>query len=119
MYQQVEKRKENKSRAVANSVTQMKSNRNPSFAFVDNRPEAIVQREMKAPANDFPVAQLQLTDGRYRLKRTFFNTNLRNDNPEHTVGANLIPGTVVTVIPKGIRVSNFRGRLLKNEHSCV
>jgi len=47
MYEQVEKPKENKSRAVANSVTQKKSNVKQGFGFVDNRPEAIVQKKQK------------------------------------------------------------------------
>ncbi len=40
MYAQIEKPKENKSRAVANSVGQKKSNMMRSFGFVDNRPKA-------------------------------------------------------------------------------
>lgn len=46
MYAQVEKPKENKSRAVANSVTHKKSNGKQNFGFVDNRPVAIVQRKL-------------------------------------------------------------------------
>ena len=46
MYTQVEKSKENKSRAVANSVTQKKSNVKQGFGFVDNRPEALTQRKL-------------------------------------------------------------------------
>lgn len=45
MYAQVEKSKENKSRAVANSVAQKKSNLKQSFGFVDNRPETSLQRK--------------------------------------------------------------------------
>ncbi|MCG8548861.1 MAG: hypothetical protein MI799_00505 [Desulfobacterales bacterium] len=44
MYKQVEKSKENKSRMVANSVTQKKRNGKQSFGFVDNRPEGVVLR---------------------------------------------------------------------------
>lgn len=43
MYAQVEKLKDNKSRAVANSVAQKKSSRTQSFRLVNNRPEAISQ----------------------------------------------------------------------------
>lgn len=57
MYEQVEKPKENKSRAVANSVTQKKSNVNQSFGFVDNRPEAIVQRKVQELADDYSSQQ--------------------------------------------------------------
>ncbi|KAF7765044.1 hypothetical protein PCIT_b1178 [Pseudoalteromonas citrea] len=45
MYEQVEKPKENKSRAIANSVAQKKSN--VMQIFVDNRPEAVAQRKLQ------------------------------------------------------------------------
>lgn len=48
MYKQVEKPKGNKSRAVANSVTQKKSNGKQGFGFVDNRPESIIQTILPA-----------------------------------------------------------------------
>ena len=47
MYAQVEKPKEKKSRAIANSVTQKKINTKQGFGFVDNRSKAIVQRNVK------------------------------------------------------------------------
>ena len=49
MYAQVEKPKENKSRAVANSVAQKKSNVKQGFGFVDNRLKnnIIVQLQQK------------------------------------------------------------------------
>jgi hypothetical protein len=53
MYTPINKSKENSSpsnirerRAVANSVGQKKSNRKQGFEFVDNRPEAILQRKI-------------------------------------------------------------------------
>jgi len=62
MYAQVEKPKENKSRAVANSSPQ-KSSGGSTFQFVDNRPEAITQRKLQDMANHNPrvkqAAQLQ------------------------------------------------------------
>jgi len=51
MYKQVEKQKENKSRAVANSVAQKKSNVNQGFGFVDNRTEAIKQLNLQKMAS--------------------------------------------------------------------
>lgn len=39
MYAHVEKPKENKSKAIANSVAQKKNDTRPSFTFVDNRPD--------------------------------------------------------------------------------
>ena len=65
MYEQVEKPKENKSRANANAVAQKKSNTKQSFGFVDNRPAALQLKNMRdqtavAPNTlDFPIAQLK------------------------------------------------------------
>lgn len=47
MYAQKEKPKENESRTIANPVAQKKSNVKQGFGFVDNRPEAIVQRKFQ------------------------------------------------------------------------
>jgi len=49
MYEKVEKPKENKSRAVANTITQNKSNGKQSF--VDNRTEIAVQRKLQVISN--------------------------------------------------------------------
>lgn len=73
MYVQVEKPKENtasadrrKSRAIANSVAQKKSNAKQGFGFVDNRSEAVAQRKLQEMANNSPQvkqsAQLQAND---------------------------------------------------------
>ncbi|MFT6777238.1 MAG: hypothetical protein ACJAV1_001155 [Paraglaciecola sp.] len=51
MYAQVEKPKENKSGAVANSVAQKKRNVKQGFGFVDNRPERITQRKTASQDN--------------------------------------------------------------------
>ncbi|MEH6348319.1 MAG: hypothetical protein V7785_24695 [Bermanella sp.] len=60
MYAQVEKPKENKSRAVANSVGQKRSSVKQGFGFVDNRPEAIAQRKRQELAhNSSQVKQLR------------------------------------------------------------
>lgn len=47
MYAQLEKSKDNKSRAVANSVAQKKTNVKQEFGFVDNRPEAVAQKKFR------------------------------------------------------------------------
>ncbi len=60
MYEQVEKAKENKSRAVTNSVVQKKSNVKQSFRFVDNRPEAIAQQRLKINQANISLAQQSL-----------------------------------------------------------
>ena len=53
MYEQVEKSKETKSKSVANSVTQKRSNGRQGFEFVDNRPEAQQIRKIQEMADDF------------------------------------------------------------------
>lgn len=52
MYKQIEKSKENKSRTVANSVTQKKSDVKQGLGFVDNRPEGVAQRKLQEMMND-------------------------------------------------------------------
>jgi len=47
MYERVEKPKENKSRAVANSVAQKKSKKQQGFGFVDNREKTIMQMHLE------------------------------------------------------------------------
>lgn len=60
MYSQENKSNENKSRAIANSVAQKKSNGRQGFGFVDNRPEAIAQRKLQEMANNSPrISQLK------------------------------------------------------------
>lgn len=46
-----DKTKENESQAVANAVTQSKGSSNPVFQFVDNRPEAIEQKNIQEMVN--------------------------------------------------------------------
>ena len=48
MYDQVDKSKESKSRAVADSIGQKKSNAMQGFWFVDNRTESVVQRKLQS-----------------------------------------------------------------------
>ncbi|WP_440056296.1 hypothetical protein ACSLBF_19500 (plasmid) [Pseudoalteromonas sp. T1lg65] len=53
MYTQVDKSKEHKSRAVANSVAQNKSSDKQGFGFVDNRLSAISQRKVGKIFNSY------------------------------------------------------------------
>lgn len=55
MYEQVEKSKDNKSRAVANSVGQKKSNVKQGYGFVDNRLVAVTQRKLTEMFNSGQV----------------------------------------------------------------
>jgi len=57
MYAQVEKPKENKSRVVANAVTQKKINTKQGFGFLDNRPEAVKQRKLQEIARNYSTSQ--------------------------------------------------------------
>jgi len=52
MYEQIEKPKESKSRAVSNSFAQKQRSGKSTFQFVDNRSEAIAQRKLQKMAND-------------------------------------------------------------------
>lgn len=56
MYAQTEKQKENKSRAVANSVAQKKNNVKQGCGFEDNRPEATAQLRMGEMLRNSPQA---------------------------------------------------------------
>jgi hypothetical protein len=47
-----DKTKENESQAIANTVSQSKSSGNPVFQFVDNRPEAIEQKNIQEMVNN-------------------------------------------------------------------
>lgn len=74
MYAQVEKPKENsfptkrqESRAVANAVTQKKSNVKQGFGFVDNRPESIIQKmaTIQCKKNTMEIGSAKYTLGQY------------------------------------------------------
>jgi len=59
MYAKVKKPKENKSRAVANSVVQKKSEGEQGLRFVDNRPETVAQRKLQAMTDNYSARQQQ------------------------------------------------------------
>ena len=56
MHTQADKTKENKTQSVANDIPQKQSSSKSTFQFEDNRPEAIVQREMQEIVNNSPRA---------------------------------------------------------------
>ncbi|MEP5340719.1 MAG: hypothetical protein ABJL44_13325 [Algibacter sp.] len=58
MYEQADKSKENKSRAVANVVSKKQSNSKSAFQFVDNRLE-VVAKKLQEMANSRSVNQLE------------------------------------------------------------
>jgi hypothetical protein len=51
-----DKTQENKSQSVSNGESQMQSSGESIFQFVDNRPEAVMQRKLKEMANNSPRA---------------------------------------------------------------
>lgn len=59
MYAKVEKPKENRGSAVANPITQKKNIGKQGFGFVDNRPEAVAQRNLQSIANGFTTQTVQ------------------------------------------------------------
>lgn len=85
MYAKKEKAKENKSVAVANSVTQNESYGRQGFGFVDNRSETIAQIKLQEMANNGPQAQkavqLQaMANGMVLLKREPSQTSPNREN---------------------------------------
>ncbi len=58
MYEQVEKPKENKSKAVANFVTQKKSGGKQGLGFVDNRYNSVSQRKIRLERDESRILQL-------------------------------------------------------------
>lgn len=90
MYAQYEKPKENKSRAVANSVGQKKSNVSKDFGFEDRRPEAIVQMKLLKMVNNSPLvkqaAQLQIMDGNLTEYKQPNQTDLDRSNQAFHIG---------------------------------
>lgn len=81
MYEQVEKPKENKSRAVANSVGLKKSNGRQGFGFVDNRPESIAQRKMQTLADNSisqPIQKKENKTGSFESLRSVQLNTINN-----------------------------------------
>lgn len=62
MYAQKENPKENKSRAVADEISQKQSGSKSAFQFVDNRPEAIGQRMLQGIPNDNCIQMMRIGD---------------------------------------------------------
>ncbi|MBX3639896.1 MAG: DUF4157 domain-containing protein [Nitrosomonas sp.] len=59
-----DKTQENKSKSLANSVAKKQGDNESTFQFVDNRPEAIMQRKLQEMANNSPQAlQLRVFQG--------------------------------------------------------
>lgn len=57
MYKQVEKLQENKNQPAAHAVSQRQSDRESTFQFIDNRPEAAAQQKLQEMASNSPQVQ--------------------------------------------------------------
>ncbi len=107
------KPKENKSRAVANSVDQKKSNVKQGFGFVDNRPVNIIQRRLQVKLSSGAMNTKQLKFGKQEVMQLAF-INATN-NPAvyphlHTagqyVGYTYSPGHHVQLRSNGGAIAN-------------
>jgi hypothetical protein len=88
MYEQVEKPKENKSRAVSNSEAQKKSNGKQGFGFLDNRPQSIVLRVRQARmsegaqhypnSSEMPIQRFPKTELKNGLGSEFLEKHIAN-----------------------------------------
>ncbi|MBU0914045.1 MAG: hypothetical protein KKF22_16050 [Gammaproteobacteria bacterium] len=90
------------SKALSASTTQMKQS------------SVRISARITPAVNTKSTLQLQKANGWYRLSKA---GNLRNENADHTVQRNLPINTIVKVIDKGVRVSNFKAGWVTNEHS--
>ncbi|CAH9053887.1 hypothetical protein PSECIP111951_00914 [Pseudoalteromonas holothuriae] len=88
MYEQVEKPKENKNRAVANSVAQKKTDVKQGFGFVDNRADAIAQRKLQ-----------EVTNSDTQLKSNLKQSYQFSDKPQVPVTPRLLHGVAITHKP--------------------
>ena len=50
-------KKENKSRAVSNVVSQKQEGSESTFQFIDNRPDSVAQRKLQEMAHNSPKAK--------------------------------------------------------------
>lgn len=92
MYEQVEKPKVNKSRAVANSIAQKKSNVKQEFGFVDNRPEAKQTSQFQVIADNFSVRQRPIQK---KENNAGLPVNLKNGNEKPVLKSDVKVGSKI------------------------
>ena len=63
MKRYADKTEKNKSHSVSNSVTQKKSETESTFQFVDNRPEAVLQRKLQRMTNAYTPIPIKSEKG--------------------------------------------------------
>jgi hypothetical protein len=113
MYAQKEKPKENKSRAVANSVSQKKSNAKQGFGFVDNREETHQLYKLQELANSGQRENLSkqykaITDNHVSQRQQSFQK--KQKNTEETMQCFPAPHAV----PVRIWLTNLRTSLAEH-----
>lgn len=108
MYKQVEKPKENKVRAIANTISQKHSSRESPFRFVDNRPEAVAQRKLQEVANKSP--QSKQTTQLKEVGNNYSQVNQKNYTSHN-------PAQSITQFARGKKSKHDRkaGRLAKTQ----
>jgi len=117
MYAQTVKSKENKSRAVANSIAQKKSNAKQGVGFMDNRPEAMAQRLIQEKVcSEVPIQMKTVVD---HTTGTFkFTDNLSGAASSETVGVEMTARLDSKNMPSGSGAigQNDLMRSLKNKY---
>jgi hypothetical protein len=107
MHAQVEKPKDNKSKAVANSVGQKRSNARQGFGFVDNRPEAVAQRKLQEMAGASQKIVQLVTSG----NTSHFNNDSHQSAKDEAYRRNICkPGKLAT---------RFRNAGITSDHKMV
>jgi hypothetical protein len=117
MYEQVEKPKENKSRSIANSVGQNKSNVKQGFGFVDNRPEAVAQRKLQEMVDNSSktksITQLQMiVDNRNSHDNPLQNRRNNTCLPDHSKRGMLNLSSVTQLVGEDIGAEKTGSGLL-------
>ena len=108
MYEQIEKSKEKKSIAVANSVTQKKNDGTQGFGLVDNRLETVAQRKNKEMANKNHLSDSDFQESDLApIQRLAYNTTSAavnavtgavNPKKSTVTGEDIIPGEMIVSI---------------------
>ncbi len=104
MYAQKEKSKVNKSRAVANSVGQNRSNTKQSFGFIDNRPESVAQRKLQKVigAHSHKENQKKVEGSDYQASTTSQHMRAFRDKVNMAVGTQGYNGEFKDVSGQGV-----------------
>ncbi len=100
MYAQLEKPKENKSRAIAYSVTQSKSDNRQGFGFVDNRPEVTGQKKLQNMMNHLDSQQkspIRTTENAITSKATQFKIHVKSGEKYNGVNEDITAPKLIVI----------------------